>query len=99
VGFYGFTQVFPSLGRGRRAQATINIGKPIGPFTASGSGRDHRSRLDEIGHEIMGCIADLLPPDLRGYYSTDPAIREAAKGTELYPWADKIEGEVVGEIH
>jgi 1-acyl-sn-glycerol-3-phosphate acyltransferase len=99
VGFYGFTQVFPNLGKGRRAHATINIGKPIGPFSASGSGRDHRARLDEIGHEIMRSIASLIPPELRGYYSTDPAIRAAAKGTEQYPWADKVEGEVVGEIH
>jgi 1-acyl-sn-glycerol-3-phosphate acyltransferase len=99
LGFYGFTQVFPSLGRGKRAIATINIGKPIGPFSAAGSGRDHRALLDEIGHEIMKRIADLLPEELRGYYSSNPEIRAAAQGTEQYPWADKIEGEVVGEIH
>jgi 1-acyl-sn-glycerol-3-phosphate acyltransferase len=99
VGFYGFTNVFPALGHGRRAQATINIGKPIGPFSAEGAGRDHRRRLDEIGHTIMGAIAELLPQELRGYYSDDPDIREAAKGTERYPWADKIEGEVKAQIH
>ena len=94
VGFYGFTDVFPGLGRGRRARATVNIGKPIGPFSADGSGRSHRRRLDEIGHEIMRAIAELLPPELRGCYSDDPAVREAARGTERYPWADKVEGEV-----
>ena len=41
----------------------------------------------------------VLPPEKRGHYSDDPAIREAAKGTEKYPWADKIEGEYKGEIH
>ena len=99
VGFYGFTDVFRSLGRGQRANVTIKIGKPFGPFTASGSGRELRARLDEIGHEIMHRIAELLPLELRGYYSDDPAIRNAAKGTERYPWANKVEGEVVGEIH
>jgi 1-acyl-sn-glycerol-3-phosphate acyltransferase len=99
VGFSGFTEVFPSLERGSRASATINIGKLIGPFAASGSGRDHRAQLDEIGHEIMRHIAELIPPEKRGHYSDDPAIRLAAKGTERYPWADKIEGEVTGEIH
>ncbi len=99
VGFFGFTQVFPSLGRGRRANVTINIGKPIGPFSSDGSGRGHRNRLDEIGHEIMRSVAGLLPPELRGCYSDDPAIREAARGTERYPWAEKSEGEVIGEIH
>jgi 1-acyl-sn-glycerol-3-phosphate acyltransferase len=99
VGLDGFTEVFPSLFKGRRARVTVNIGKPFGPFTASGSGRERRAQLDEIGHEIMRHIAPLLPPEKRGHYSDDPAIREAAKGTEIYPWADKVEGEVVGEIH
>ena len=99
VGLYGFTEVFPSLGRGRRATVSVNIGKPFGPFTATGSGRERRKQLDEIGHEIMRHIAELLPPALRGHYSNDPAIREAARGTEIYPWADKVEGQVQGEVH
>jgi len=99
VGLYGFTEVFPALGHLRRAKATINIGKPFGPFTASGSGREHREQLDEIGHQMMRAIAELLPPGLRGAYSDDPAIREAARGTEIYPWANKVEGQVKGEIH
>jgi hypothetical protein len=52
-----------------------------------------------IGHEIMRHIAELLPPEKRGHYSDDPAIREAAKGTEVYPWAHAVEGEYQGEIH
>ncbi len=99
VGFFGFTQVFPRLGRRHRARVTINIGRPIGPFQAEGEGRAHRRRLDEIGHEIMRHVAELLPSELRGYYSDDQTIREAARGTERYPWADKIEGQVFGEIH
>ena len=99
VGLYGFTEVFPSLGRFKRAKVTVRIGRPFGPFTASGSGRERRKQLDEIGHEIMRHIAELLPPGLRGHYSEDPAIREAARGTEIYPWANKVEGEIKGEIH
>ncbi len=98
VGYYGFTDIFPALKEGRRARATINIGKPFGPFKAGGSGRERRQQLDEIGHEIMRQIAALLPPELRGHYSDDPAIRAAALGTEIYPWADKVEGEVSGEV-
>jgi len=99
VGLDGFTEVFPSLFRGRRARVTVTIGKPFGPFTASGSGRERRDQLDEISHEIMRHIADLIPVEKRGHYSPDPAVREAARGTEIYPWADKVEGQVVGEIH
>jgi 1-acyl-sn-glycerol-3-phosphate acyltransferase len=99
VGLYGFTQVFPSLFHLKRAKVTVHIGKPFGPFIASGSGRGRREQLDEIGHEIMRHISELLPPEMRGAYSEDPAIREAARGTEIYPWADKVEGEVRGQIH
>ena len=44
-----------------------------------------------MGHEIMRHIAALIPPEERGYYSDDPAIRQAAAGTEIYPWANKAE--------
>ncbi|MBN2386625.1 MAG: 1-acyl-sn-glycerol-3-phosphate acyltransferase [Anaerolineales bacterium] len=98
VGLDGCTDVFPSLFRGRRARVTINIGKPFGPFSTTGSGRRHRQELDEIGHEIMRQIAELIPPEKRGHYSSDPGIREAARGAEIYPWADKIEGQVKGGI-
>jgi 1-acyl-sn-glycerol-3-phosphate acyltransferase len=98
VGLVGLNDVFPSLKRGRRAKIQFNIGKPFGPFTAEGHGQKHREQLDEIGHEIMRHIAELIPPERRGHYSDDPAIREAAQGTEIYPWADKVEGEVRGTI-
>lgn len=98
VGLVGMNDVFPSLRRGRRAKIQINIGKLFGPFRAEGHGQKHRDQLDEIGHEIMRHIAELLPQEKRGHYSDDPAIREAAKGTEIYPWADKIEGQVTGIV-
>ena len=98
IGLYGFNQVFP-LKFGKPAKVFINIGKPIGPFSVHGRGRVRRKQLDEIGHEIMRSIANLLPPEFQGHYSNDPKIREAAKGTEIYPWADKVEGEVEGEVH
>jgi 1-acyl-sn-glycerol-3-phosphate acyltransferase len=98
VGLVGLNDVFPSLSRRRRAKIQFNIGKPFGPFTATGHSRERRKQLDEIGHEIMRHIAELIPPEKRGHYSDDPVIREAAKGTEIYPWANKVEGEVVGEV-
>jgi len=35
----------------------------------------------------------------RGHYSNDSATHETAKGTEIYPQADKIEGEVRSLLH
>jgi 1-acyl-sn-glycerol-3-phosphate acyltransferase len=99
VGISGLNDVFPSLAKRKRAKVTVRIGNQFGPFKATGRGRERREQLDEIGHEIMRHIAKLLPPEKRGHYSEDPAIREAAKGTEKYPWADKVEGEYKGQIH
>jgi hypothetical protein len=39
----------------------------------------------------MRSVAELIPPERQGHYSPDPAIREAAKGTEIYPWDTKTE--------
>ena len=93
MGFDGLPRVFPELARFRRARVTVRISKPIGPFRAAGSGRGRRERLEQIGHEIMGRIAELLPAERRGHYSDDPAIREAAAGTEVFPWDEQPEGE------
>ena len=91
IGLDGLPDVFPKLRRGKRAKVSIRIGRSFGPFNVSGRGRERRRQLDEIGHTVMRKIADLIPPELRGYYSEDPKIRQAAAGTEIYPWDDDPE--------
>lgn len=91
IGLDGFTDVFPTLRLGKRARVTVRVGKPYGPFYEGERGATDRRRLDEIGHEIMRHIAELIPPHRQGHYSPDPAIREAARGTEIYPWDGVIE--------
>lgn len=88
MGFDGLTNIFPGLRRGRRARAKVRIGKPFGPFRATGRGRTRRQQLEAVGDDIMRHISELIPSEQRGYYSDDPAIRAAARGTEVYPWAD-----------
>lgn len=90
VGFDGWTEVFP-LKAGRRARVTARIGKPFGPYGIDVRDRSARGKLEEIGHDMMQKIAELIPPERHGYYSNDPAIREAAKGTEIYPWEGIVE--------
>jgi 1-acyl-sn-glycerol-3-phosphate acyltransferase len=92
IGLDGLTDVFPALRQGRRVRATVRVGEPFGPFHATGRGRERRQQLEAIGHQIMERIARLIPPERHGYYSDDPAIRAAARGTEIYPWADTPEG-------
>jgi 1-acyl-sn-glycerol-3-phosphate acyltransferase len=91
IGLDGLPDIFPSLRKGRRARATIRVGKPFGPFQATGRGRERRRQLEEVGHEIMRHIAELIPPERRGHYAEDPAIRAAAQGTEIYPWDEHPE--------
>jgi len=93
VGLYGFNDVFPARLR-KRARPVIKIGEPFGPFKITGRGRVRRQQLDVIGHTIMRKIADLLPQELRGSYSDDPALRAAAKEFEAYPWDEIPEGQV-----
>jgi 1-acyl-sn-glycerol-3-phosphate acyltransferase len=98
VGLVGMEQVFPTLRQFKRPKVAIRVGKPYTPQKVTGKGRERREQLDEIGHEMMRKLAELLPPEKCGHYSDDPEIRAAAQGTEIYPWADKAEGEVIGQV-
>ena len=98
VGLVGLNDVFP-LKLGKRAKIKFQIGKPFGPLKVDGRGRERRRQLDAHGHQIMRNIAELLPEDKRGSYSDNPDIRASAKEFEAYPWEEKLEGDVVGEVH
>jgi 1-acyl-sn-glycerol-3-phosphate acyltransferase len=98
LGIYGLNNIFPYQ-PGKRPKAVVRIGKPVGPFRATGKGRERRKQLDEIGLELMKSIAALLPDEFRGFLAEDPEIRKLAAGTEVYPWEDLVEGEVEGEVH
>jgi len=91
LGIDGLVNVFPFLRKGKRAEVTVRIGEPFGPFEGDLRGRADRQKLDEFGHTIMQKIAALIPAQYRGYYSDDPTIREAARGTEIYPWQNVAE--------
>jgi 1-acyl-sn-glycerol-3-phosphate acyltransferase len=98
LGIYGLNDIFPTK-LGKRPEAIVNIGKPIGPFQTTGRGRERRKQLDQIGLEMMQAIAAQLPDHFRGFLAKDPSTRAAARGTEHYPWEDQVEGEVEGEVH
>lgn len=98
LGIYGLNDIFP-VKLGKRPKAVVNIGKPVGPFTASGRGRERRRQLDAIGLELMKAIAAQLPDEFRGFLAEDPATRAAAMGSEEYPWESLVEGQVEGEVH
>lgn len=98
LGIYGLNDIFP-VKIGKRPKAIVSIGKPVGPFRATGRGRERREQLDAIGLELMKAIAQQLPDHFRGFLAEDPETRAAAQGTEIYPWNNLVEGEVEGEVH
>ena len=85
------TEVLSSIVKFRRAEITIRIGEPFGPVEITGKGRERRAQIDSLGVEIMQRIAALIPPGHRGHFSDDPAIREAAQGTEIWPYDNAVE--------
>lgn len=91
IGLDGLLDVFPSLAKGRRARVTVRIGPAFGPVEKDPR-QSLREHMEALGHEMMRRISLLIPPERRGFYSEDPAVREAAKGTEIYPWATVAEG-------
>jgi 1-acyl-sn-glycerol-3-phosphate acyltransferase len=91
IGLHGLTEFFPCLRSGKRPHVTLRIGRPFGPFFVSERGENDRQRLADIGHEMMRKIAQLIPAEKRGHYSDDPVVREAALGSEVYPWDGKPE--------
>lgn len=92
IGIHGSDSFWKQVRTNKRAKVTVSIGKPFGPFNASNATRPGRDELDQIGESVMRHIASQLPQEKRGCYSDDPAIREAARGTEIYPWANEAEG-------
>lgn len=88
IGLDGLQEIFPALRRRQRARVTIRIGKPFGPFVADARGRARRPQLEAIGDEIMRRIAELIPPDRHGVFSSDPALRLAAEEVGAYPYGN-----------
>ena len=86
VGLINLPEIIPALKKFKRAKIRFRVGKPFGPFPTTGSAYERRQQLDEIGHEIMRKIAELIPTQQGGIYSSDPKVRKAAQGKDYYPW-------------
>ncbi len=86
IGIEGMTEIFPALRRGKRATVTVRVGRPFGPFNITSRGRERRADLEAIGHQIMGEIAALIPPERHGVYSSDPVLQREAEAVAAFPF-------------
>ena len=82
IGIDGMTGLFKE----RRPKVTVSIGKPFGPFEASGRGRERRKQLEKIGDEIMWRIAEQLPDDRHGVFSKNPILKAEAEKVAEFPF-------------
>ena len=82
IGLDGFTGLFRSW----RPRLRVTVGRPIGPFQVSADPAARRAGIDAVTEEIMRAIAALIPPEGRGVYSDDPAVREAAQAVAAFPF-------------
>jgi 1-acyl-sn-glycerol-3-phosphate acyltransferase len=70
VGLVGTERIVNNLRRMRRTRITVRIGATFGPLTIDPTltGQARRRQLDALTDDMMGRIAELLPPENRGYY-------------------------------
>src|SRR5574341_404305 len=67
---WGTEQVFPTLGRLRRAVVQVRIGPPM----QLPHGRARSAELDRLTDEIMVTLAAMLPEQYRGVYRDHPLL-------------------------
>lgn len=67
----GAEYVFQNLRKFKRTPVTLVVGRPFGPLmiAENSKGAARRTAIDQLGDEMMGHIAHLLPPEQRGYYA------------------------------
>lgn len=82
IGLDGFHNLFKQW----RPDLAIRIGKPIGPYGTDKSGKERRLELNRIGEDIMGHIAELLPENRRGVFSTDDDLKADAETIAAFPF-------------
>ena len=71
--------------KGVRPRVYINIGKPFGPFTITGSKQGKNKMPTKIGKDMMIRIAALLPRNKQGPYIGNLKIKRYQKENGFIP--------------
>ena len=67
VAVWGGKSIWKNLPRLKRTPMWFRVGEPVIP--AASMTRPTRAEMAEMGDELMVRIADMMPPELRGYYA------------------------------
>ncbi len=85
ISIYGAETALEDIFKGVRPRVYINIGKPFGPFTITGSKEGKNKMLTEIGKDMMIRIAALLPRNKQGPYIGNSKIKRYQKENGFIP--------------
>ena len=85
IGIYGAERAWEGALKGVRSRVNINIGKPFGPYTLSGTKDDKDKKLHAIGDEMMCRIASLLPNNRQGPFSGHHKIKTYQRENGIVP--------------
>ena len=70
VAVLGTEKMAENIKHWRRTEIKVVIGRPFGPLGGENGlrGRDKRAYLEELGHQMMFQLAELMPAEHRGVY-------------------------------
>jgi 1-acyl-sn-glycerol-3-phosphate acyltransferase len=66
VAVWGGKSFWKNLSHFRRTEMKFFVGKPVLPNV---DGKSNRDQVNGMSHELMLRIAEMMPPELRGYYT------------------------------
>ena len=67
VAVWGGKQFWKNLARLRRTPMWFYVGKPVLPEVRAT--KPTREQMTQMSDELMFCIADMMPPEMHGYYA------------------------------
>jgi 1-acyl-sn-glycerol-3-phosphate acyltransferase len=67
VAVWGGKPLWKNLARFRRTPMWFYVGEPVIPVVTGA--KPTRERMSDMSHELMIRIAEMMPPEMRGYYS------------------------------
>ena len=67
VAVWGGKPLWKNLARFRRTPMWFLVGEPVIP--AATGAKPTRERMSDMSNELMVRIAEMMPPEMRGYYS------------------------------
>ena len=76
IAVLGTEKMGENIKQWKRTDIQVIIGRPFGPLGGENGlrGREKRTQLDQLGHQMMQQLAALVPPENRGVYGENGQV-------------------------